>query len=112
MSPERGEQGHVFVEALIAAAIVSMMVGAMFHSVQGIASRARAVDERRQALLIAQSELAAAGVSLNGSASGAEGAFGWRVETAPYQQGLERVTVRVGKAGRTLISLSTLRLSR
>lgn len=115
MIPAAREQGYVFVETLIAAAIVAAMVAVMFQSVQAVTSRAHALDDRRLAMLIAQSQLAAAGVALTGSAAGVDGAFAWRVEAAPdagAETGLERITVRVDKAGKPLASLSSLRLAR
>jgi type II secretion system protein I len=49
------DDGFTVVEALVAIAIVAAMTGAMFQVIATNASTARAVTERRLALLVAQS---------------------------------------------------------
>jgi type II secretory pathway pseudopilin PulG len=86
----------VFVESIIAAAIVAMALGATFRVVADSANRQRDVELQRNALLIAQSELAAVGSEIplqTGQSAGLAGDLVWRVDVSPYADGLESDTV-------------------
>ncbi len=123
MKAGAGDAGSVFVETIIAAAIVAMALGAMFQVIADGAARDRAVTLRRMALLIAQSELDAVGAAIPvapGQSSGVAGDMVWRVEITPYQEGgdadragaLYRVVVgvRPRAGGAELVTLRSLRL--
>jgi hypothetical protein len=119
----RGERGSVFVESLIAAAIVAMALGAMFRVISDSAARDRAVTMRRLALLVAQSELDRIGAEIPtapGQSSGVDGTLAWRVEIEPYADAGEPdqagalyrviVEVRPVAGGPDLVTLRSLRL--
>jgi len=113
------ESGSVLIEAMVAAAIIALMLGAMYGSIGDTAMRERVVAQKRVALLIAQSEMDAVGSILPlapGATGGVEGAYTWRVDIQPYSvsQGtgtagpLFQVTVSVRANGEN-VSLVTLR---
>jgi type II secretion system protein I len=117
------ENGSVLIEAMVAAAIVSMMLVTMYQSIDQSMTGATRVADKRMALLIAQSEMDAVGTVLpvsGGSKSGAEGSFVWRVDIVPYpvatgpsnSGSLYEVTVSVRDRSRDadLVSLHTLRI--
>lgn len=97
---ESGETGHVLVEALIAVLIVAGMTGLLFDTLSAQARAARQLDERRAAVLVARSRLAAA---LAGEAMADEGetdGLHWSLSIEPYDSGarsgpLELSLVRV-----------------
>ena len=118
-----GERGSVFVESIIAAAIVAMALGATFRVVADSSARDRGLEARRTALLIAQSELDAVGAEIPvtpGRTAGIAGDMVWRVEIAQYPNGgdvnatgaLFRVVVgvRPRNGGPELAVLQSLRL--
>ena len=118
-----GEAGFSLIEMLIALAIVTAMTGALVGTV-GQDARARlAVQQRREALLVAQSvldQMADANAPLEGRWRG----YGWRVLRQPYlladpldRHPLEQITVSVGAIGGVagskrgeIIRLSTVRI--
>jgi general secretion pathway protein I len=117
------DTGSVFVEAVIAAAIVAMALGATFRVIADTAQRGRAVDIRRAALLIAQSRMAAVGSEIPlrpGESAGLSGDMVWRVEVEPWSEAdgtsaagpllRVNVSVRPREGGAALAGLSTLRL--
>ena len=117
--------GSVFVESIIAAAIVAMALGATFRVISDGATRDRGVEARRTALLVAQSRLAAVGSEtplIPGDAAGLTGDMVWRVRISPYEDGVNdsgagalwKVTVSVmpRAGGADLARLETLRLGR
>jgi hypothetical protein len=119
----RADGGAVFVESMIAAAIVAMVLGTTFQVIADGARRERAADAHRLALLVAQSELADVGADIPlepGETSGVAGPFVWRVDVTPYtaEGGVNSagalwkaaITVRRRDGGATLAALSTLRL--
>jgi hypothetical protein len=121
----RDERGSVFLDSVVALAIVVMTLGMTFQVVADTASRQRGVEARRAALLVAQSELAAVGAEIpiqQGQSAGVAGAFAWRVAMAPYD--IDRtasmagplmridVSVRARNGGPELASLHSLRLVR
>jgi hypothetical protein len=121
--PGAGERGAMFVEAMLAAAIVAVALGATLRVVADSAQRTRAVEARRAAVLVAQSELdgVASVIPLQpGRTVGVAGDLVWEVNVAPYVEGgdatdaggLWRVAVGVRQraGGPDLVTLQTLRL--
>lgn len=126
-SPKSGRRdgGGVFIEALVATAIVAMILAATFRVIADGAARERRIDARRVALLVAQSELAAVGADIPlipGESSGLAGGFVWRVNVSSYDGagaandagGLMKVhvSVRPRAGGADLVALDSLRLGR
>lgn len=122
--PQGGESGAVFVESIIAAAIVAMALGSTFQVIVDSAARERGVEARRTALEIAQSELANLGAEIPlapGQTAGVMGGMIWRVDISPYSQGDDvsaagelwqvAVSVRPRAGGPNLVELRTLRLA-
>ena len=114
--------GSVFVEAIMAAAIVAMALGATFQVIVDSTHRQRDVEARRAALLIAQSELAAVGSQIplqSGQSAGLSGDMVWRVNVQPYADGIASdigdlwrvgVTVQRRAGGVDLAQLDTVRV--
>lgn len=114
--------GFTLVETLIALAIIAGAMAATLRVVVGQAHATRSVDERRIAMLVAQSQLAALAAAADtgqfetrGRTSGVD----WRVEIAPYptrfaRPKIESITVSAGSGanGRPLAVLHSLRLAR
>ena len=122
-SRARRDRGDIFVESLIAAAIVGMILSATFRVISDGAVRARATEQRREALMVAQSTLDSVGAEIPikaGEGSGVSGDMAWTVDIAPYsdESGASTVgalwkivvSVRPRDGGRTLAALRTLRL--
>jgi type II secretory pathway pseudopilin PulG len=120
----RGDAGAVFVESMIAAAIVAMALGATFQVIVDSAGRERAAAARLTALQIAQSEMANVGAEIPlapGQTAGVAGAMIWQVDITPFSEGDDvsdagslwhvAVTVRPRAAGRNLVELTSLRLA-
>jgi Tfp pilus assembly protein PilV len=115
------EAGFTLPEALVAAAIVAAMLGVTLGVVQTNARAARINEERRAALLVAQSQLAVAQVAVPGrfaQREGASGAVRWTLRIEPYRSALaspalDRITVSAGEgpSGKPLVELSTLRVA-
>jgi general secretion pathway protein I len=83
----RSEGGFALVEAMIGAAIVAITLATMYAAIYESAARNRMAEQRRMAMMIAQSELAAVGSIIPaapGNTEGTEGDFYWRVDIAPY----------------------------
>jgi hypothetical protein len=124
MKPRRGERGQALVDAMIGSAIVAMTLAAMFGAISDSASRNRMAEQRRTAMLIAQSELASVGPlipAVPGITEGTEGDYYWRVSIAPYDAGIPpsivgqlcSVVVVVADARRMpLATLTSLTLAR
>jgi hypothetical protein len=100
-----------------------MMLTAMYASLADSAHRQRAVAMRRQALLVARSELALVGAEVPatpGRTTGLSGNYSWQIDVQPYTGdlfpsqagplGLVTVTVSRGGEGGPLATLRTLRL--
>jgi hypothetical protein len=117
----RRDAGTAFIDTMVAAAIVALCLGTMYRVTADTAHRSAALSETRTALLIAQSQLAAAGFEMPltpGVTSGRQGAFVWNVAVAPSGEGasnagrLWSVTVSVGREGAPVsVTLRTLRLA-
>lgn len=117
------DAGFSLIEALIALAIIAAMTGALVETVAADAHARFAVEERREALLIAQSALDAAKggeTTDSGSAHGQGPDLAWHIDRAPYDAGsaafaatrLEQLTVTVADArGHPLAQLATVRIT-
>ena len=118
-----GDAGEIFMESVIATAVVAMIMVAMFRVVTDAAIHSRMTEQRRVALLVAKSELAAVGSEIpiaSGESSGVSGAMTWSVQVAPYSDdtgassvgGLWSVdvSVRPRAGGPAIVRLRTLRL--
>ncbi len=112
------DRGSVFLETIVAAAILAAILGATFDSLRDSADRARRVGLQQQALLVAQSKLAEFPLTRparSDRTTGTVAGFDWTVDIAPGaggdEAGLMRVTVRVadtsGEGAR--VALSSLR---
>lgn len=118
---KRDETGSILIEAMVAAAIVALMLGAMYRSIADDARGERMLAQKRAALLIAQSELDAAGTVAPlaaGVTAGIEDNFIWRMDMEPYAsaQGSAgklwqvTVSVRPRDGNVSLVTLHTLAL--
>ena len=115
------ERGFTLPEALVASAIVAAMLGVTLNVVQNSARAARINEERRAALLVAQSQLAVAEVAVPGrfvSREGRSGAIAWELRIEPYRgtfanPAVDQITVSAGTgpSGQPLVELTTLRVA-
>ena len=118
------ENGSVLIEAMVASVIVALMLAAMYAAIADTARGSAHAIEKRTALMIAQSELAAVGSAVPlslGITGGVQGPYAWRIDIEPYSAipdasnagQLWEVTVSVratdGKAD--LVTLRSLELS-
>ena len=116
-------RGTIFLETVIAAALISIILVALFNTLVDSARHARQVREQQYALLVVQSQLATVGASTplrSGVVQGMTGRYRWRIDITPTRgEGggnigqILRVTVsvQVGSSPRIAASLSTLRAS-
>lgn len=114
------EQGFTLPEALVASAVVAAMLGVTLNVVQNNARAARVNEERRAALLVAQSQLAVAEVAVPGrfaTREGRSGTISWQMRIEPYRGALASpvldqitVTAGTGPSGQPLVELMTLRV--
>jgi hypothetical protein len=122
--PGRRDDGAVFVESLVATAIVSMVLVATFQVIADGAAREHKTQNQRMAVLVAQSELAAVGADIpleSGDSAGYAGNLVWRAEISPYDGGggansvgalmKVRMSVRPRAGGANLVVLDSLRLA-
>jgi hypothetical protein len=101
------ESGSAFVEAIIAAAIVAMALGATYRVIADSTARDRAAAARRTALMVAQSTLENVGADIPlvpGDTSGQSAGMTWRVEITPY--GDSEAANPVGELLRVAVSVS------
>lgn len=87
------QRGFVFVEAMVALAIIAVAVGLLFTVLGDGLGRTRALTTKRQGLLVAQSRLAAVGHEIPlraGQVFGSEGGLVWQVGISPYRTGSAR----------------------
>jgi Tfp pilus assembly protein PilX len=85
--PARPDAGEVFIESLVAAAVVAMIMMGMLRVVSDAASHTRMTEQRRVALLVAKSELAEVGAEIPiafGKSTGVSGNLAWTVDITPY----------------------------
>ena len=119
-SPTGRDRGFLLVEALVALAIAALMATLVFDTVWQMGKTAALASEKRQALLLAQSVLAAGSVPGAGAPiapRGTDGALAWQLASEPYagdtQGGLPLETVSVAitdtATGRVLAQLDTLK---
>jgi type II secretory pathway pseudopilin PulG len=117
------EKGFALAETLVATAIIAAMLGVTFQSIESGARQTRMIEDRRQAMLIAQSQLTAVGSAQStslGETSGITSGIRWRLSVQPYranqQSGakLELVSLTAGleREKRDLVILKTIRVSR
>jgi type II secretion system protein I len=121
------ETGFSMVETLVAIAIVSGALGMTMQVITTSARQTKAVEDRRLAMLVAQSQLAAVGAAQNsrfGETQGLSNGVRWRITVKPYPSGvnspvrLEEVTVTTAidekgvASKRDLFTLRTLRVAR
>ncbi|MEO7027597.1 MAG: hypothetical protein ABI056_08585 [Caulobacteraceae bacterium] len=123
-----GDRGSVFIESLVATAIVAMILVATLRVVADGAAHARGVEDRRLALLLARSQLSAVGVETPleaGDNEGVSGGFLWSVRVDAYQDASfdqsafssagdlwrVRVAVRLRGGRRDLVVLNSVRLA-
>ncbi len=116
------EAGFSLIEALIALAIIAAMTGALVETIVTDAHARLAVQQRRAALLIAQSALdrARGGEAVDFGRFQASGPpLTWHIDREPYQDHavpfaatrLERLTVTVADMdGHRLARLATVRI--
>lgn len=123
MKTRGDEKGFALAETLVATAIIAAMLGVTFQSIESGARQTRMIEDRRQAMLIAQSQLTAVGSAQStslGETSGITSGIRWRLSVQPYraneQSGakLELVSLTAGleREKRDLVILKTIRVSR
>lgn len=113
----------MFIEALVAAAIVAMVMAVTLQVASDGFAQERLVASRRMALLVAQSQMAEVGSAIPttpGENAGFDGPFLWRVTISPYDAGggpnsagalmKVHITVRARTGGGDLARLDSLRL--
>lgn len=117
-----GQEGFSLIEALIALAIIAAMTGALVETMTADAHARFAVQQRREALLYAQSALdrARGGERVDfGRSQGLGSELTWHIAREPYEQNavpfaatrLEQLTVTVDDAGgHALARLATVRV--
>ena len=84
---KRRESGSALVEAMVGAAIVAGTLAGMFSAIRESAAHNFMIEQRRVAMMIAQSELAAVGPVIPtspGVTEGTQGDYYWRVDIEPY----------------------------
>ncbi len=123
MKADRAENGFALAETLVSAAIIAAMLGVTFQSITASAQQSRMIEQRRLALLIAQSQIAVADAATEtsfGETRGQTVGVSWRVSISSYPAitaasvPLELVTVSAGngKEGTPLVTLKSLRIAR
>ncbi len=120
----RNDSGSVFIESMVAAAIVALSLAGMYRVIEDGAMRNRAVNEKQNAILIAQSELAAVGAAIPlapGMTDGTEGPYAWRIDISPSDAASPAsnagplwqvtVSVRALDGGNAIVTLHSLALA-
>jgi hypothetical protein len=116
------ERGSILVEAMVASLILAAMLGVMFESMQSGARQIAAVDGRRMAMLVAQSQMAGVGVltvAATGQTEGRDAGMGWKMRIVPLAPANRvgrlvdvRVMVNDLRSGQQLANLHSVRLVR
>jgi len=119
----RSDSGSVFVESMIAAAIVALALAAMYRAIGDSAMRNRQLNDKQTALLVAQSELSAVGSEIplaSGMTGGTSGNYAWQVDVEPFAGESDpsdagelwqvTVSVRSLNGGNELVTLNRLAL--
>lgn len=117
------DQGSAFVDAVVSAAILALVLGTSFQVMSDSIVRQRKLGLTREAVMVAQSVMASVGSEIPatpGQAKGKEGNLGWSVEITPwaglnadrpaFPMVLVKVRVTPLAGGTVLTSLETLRL--
>lgn len=120
----KNDSGSVFIESMVAAAIVALSLAAMYRVIEDGAMRNRKVNEKQTALLIAESELAAVGSAIplaQGMTGGTDGPYAWRVDISPSDAENSpsdagplwqvSVSVRALDGGNAIVTLNSLALA-
>ena len=120
----RRDEGSIFIETMIAAAIVAVMLGGLFQAMAASAVRHRMSEDRRTALLIAQSQIAQVGAAVSlqsGRTATLQGDYVSQVDVDAYpgmggdsaagRLAMVVVTVHRRDGARSLVTLRTLRLA-
>jgi type II secretory pathway pseudopilin PulG len=118
----RAPNGFALVETLVASAIIAGMLGLTFQSIETAARQTRMVEQRRLAMLIAQSQMTAIGAAQSarfGEARGVTSGVAWQMTVQPYRAAvasainLDLISVSARPVGgaRDLVVLKTLRVS-
>jgi len=117
------EGGFALVEALVALAVLALSLTCLLRVTADYARLSRLAETHRAAELVAQSELAAAGLLYpldGGTVTGVVGPFIWRVQSAPYGDGAESAAgrlwlvsagVRRREGGPDIVVLRSVRLA-
>ncbi|MGV3510856.1 MAG: PulJ/GspJ family protein [Novosphingobium sp.] len=118
----RTERGFALVEAMVALAIVAGMSVLFFQTLSGSSRAAEGIEVRRLAVLIAQSQLAAAEAgAIRPGEEGESAGMHWSLSAEPWEQTarsgglqLQKLQVSVSLAGssRPVMVLESLRASR
>lgn len=111
--------GYVLVEAMIGVLIVGAMTGLLFETVGGRTRMVHQIEQRRTAIMVARSQMAAAMTATNPAGEGDWGDLHWTVSVEPRDSGsrgsglvLEDVAVTVAESAapsRPLVVLRSLR---
>ena len=124
MTSSSDAEGFSLVETLVALAVIAASSGLLFGTISISMALSRTLAARREAVMLAQSLLAAATAPGDVPAVAAEGAahgLAWRITHARQGGGARdgdvavedvRVEVRDRVTGRRLTSVHTLRLAR
>lgn len=120
----KNDSGSVFIELMVAAAIVALSLAAMYRVIEDGAMRNRMDNRKQTALLIAESELAAVGSAIplaQGMTGGTQGPYAWRVDISPSDAQSEAsnagplwqvtVSVRPLDGGNAIVTLNSLALA-
>jgi len=121
--PFAPDAGYLLLEALVALAIVAMMSTLVFVTISQMSQSASLVAERRRAMLLARSVLAAATVDSRSRAvpaQGADGDLAWSVSSDSWRPDdvgnlqLAKVTVTISDRikGARLVRLAGVRVLR
>ena len=123
MKSGKPANGFTLIETLIATAIIAGMVGTTYQVITTSARQTGEVENRRLAILVAQSQIAAVGAAQNsgfGETRGVTDGIRWRIVIDAYRSGpvsaarLEQVRVTTGldSDGRDLFTVRTIRVAR
>lgn len=121
MIPNPSERGSILIEVLVALAVVTIILGAVYQAVGQSALQSRAAEAKRRALMVAESQIAAVGSVIPaqpGRTRGLSSDLAWQVDIAPLPAAtssagrLLNVTVRVTppQSERAAIILRTVML--
>jgi len=123
MSTPTHQGGFALIEVLVAFAIIALSLTFLFQVTTDCARRTLLAETRRAAELVAESELATAGIIHPleaGTVSGMDGPFFWWMDTAPYGDNAASVAgrlwsvsiaVRLRSGGPTIFTLRSLRVA-